>query len=370
MLTTAYGLGFNVYAMTDHNVVNTRWDRTDTDHAKADPKYYLTSDEVKAMADGQGRKGGAGMIGIPYSDEQSQSDHLNTFWANWNNAAGDTLETKVAHVDAMTGNPDPIQHINHPGRYYGGSNTKLGPNGEDLGAQAANDPKNVGRYVSLFKTYPNSLVGMEIVNKVSDGDSYSDRILWDNVLARTLPERNVWGFANDDAHSTDALGYAYNQMLMPDLSEGSVYKAMKSGTFYTTALVAKRELGKDFKGDRSKPGPVIDRIAIDQEGDSMTITSHHSSVVEWISNGKVIATGDTLSLDAHSADLGTYVRAQIKGPNGISFTQPFALSAKPDVAEPGKDKPGRPDKPGKDKPAKPGQDTGRPAPVALPKTGE
>ncbi len=35
MLEQAYALGFNVYAMTDHNVTNTTWDRTDTAKAKA-----------------------------------------------------------------------------------------------------------------------------------------------------------------------------------------------------------------------------------------------------------------------------------------------------------------------------------------------
>lgn len=328
MLETAYSLGFNVYAMTDHNFTNTTWDRTDTENAQADPNYYLTTERKIELNTGVGRNGGAGMIGTGYSNEQSRSDHLNTFWTNWNNPEGSTLESKIDYVDSLTAAPgelEPVQHINHPGRYYGGSNTKPGPDGEDLGALAATDPEKVGRYVGLFRAYPDSLVGMEIVNKVSDKDSYSDRILWDSVLQETLPELNVWGYANDDAHSVGALGYDYNRLLLPSLSEAEVHAAVKSGAFYSTALVAKRELGSDFKGDRTKPAPTITNIAVDQNDDAITIEGNNYNRVEWIADGKVIATGETLDLDTVSADVDNYVRAQLIGDNGISFTNAFGL---------------------------------------------
>lgn len=322
MLETAYSLGFNVYAMTDHNVVNTTWDRTDTAKAQADPDYYLTTERMTEMNTGVGRNGGAGMIGIPYSDEQSQADHLNTFWTDWNNSAGTTLEDKIAHVDEMnktsTAKLKPLMHINHPGRYYGGSNTSTGE-------AAATDPAKVARYVGLFNKYPDSLVGMEIVNKVSDGDSYSDRILWDSVLQQTMPSQNVSGFANDDAHSTDALGYAYNRLLMPSLSEKSVHDTLQSGAFYSTALVAKRELGSTFKGDRTKPAPTITRISVNEAKDTITIQGTNYNTIEWIADGKVVATGNTVDLDKVAIGVDNYIRAQLKGDNGISFTNPFGV---------------------------------------------
>lgn len=322
MLEAAYSLGFNVYAMTDHSVVNTTWDRTDTAHAQADPNYYLTTQRMNEMNTGAGRNGGAGMIGIPYSDEQSTADHLNTFWTDWNNSSGATLESKTAHVDEMnkasTAKLKPLMHINHPGRYYGGSNTTTGE-------AAATDPAKVARYVGLFEKYPDSLVGMEIVNKVSDGDSYSDRILWDSVLQQTMPEQNVSGFANDDAHSTGALGYAYNRLLMPTLTEAAVHDTLMSGAFYSTALVAKRELGSDFKGDRTKPAPTITRISVNEAKDTISIQATNYNTIEWIADGKVVATGNTVDLDKVAAGVDNYIRAQIKGDNGISFTNAFGV---------------------------------------------
>lgn len=319
MLEQAYALGFNVYAMTDHNFTNTTWDRTDTAKAQSNPDYYLTTERMTQMNTGADRNGAPGMIGTGDSNEQSVKDHLNTFWTpGYLNPSNATLESKIATVDAMTGTPDPIMHINHPGRYYGGSN-------QTTGEAAANDPAKVARYVNLFEQYPDSLVGMEIVNKVSDGDSYSDRILWDNVLAETLPERNVWGFSNDDAHSTEALGYDYNMLLMPGLSEQEVYDTMKSGAFYSTALVAKRELGSNFKGDRTQPAPSISNVTVDQSDDSITIEGANYNTIEWIADGKVIATGNTLDLDDVSAEVDNYVRAQLIGDNGISFTNAFGV---------------------------------------------
>ena len=322
MLEQAYALGFNVYSMTDHNVVNTTWDRTDTAKAIANPEYYLTTERMVEMNTGADRGGFPGMIGTGASDEQSRADHLNTFWAPWNNAPGATLESTVDFVDAMTPATDadlePIMHINHPGRYYGGRDTATG-------GDAATDPVKVARYVGLFQAYPDTLVGMEIVNKVSDGDSYSDRILWDSVLQETMPELNVPGFANDDAHSTGALGYDYNRLLMPALTEADVHATMRSGAFYSTALVAKRELGSTFKGDRTLPAPTITNIAVDEVDDTITIEGTHYNSIEWIADGQVVATGNTVDLDDIAAGADNYIRAQLKGDNGISFTNAFGL---------------------------------------------
>lgn len=327
MVTQAYELGFNVYAATDHNFVMKDWvgtyKRGPLDNGEApDPKYYFSQAEVDALLAGEGRDGQPGLLGVPAGNEQSVKDHFNTFWADWNNTDGATLESKIEYNSNLTnpaGELQPIGHINHPGRYYGGSNTQTG-------TEAANDPAKVQRYVDIFNSYGlDDLPGMEIVNKVSDKDSYSDRILWDNVLAQTMPARNVFGFANDDAHSVGALGYQYNQLLMPNLSEEAVHNAMSTGAWYSTALVAKRELGADFKGDRTLPGPKITNIAVDERRDTITIKAANYTTIEWIADGKVIATGNTLSLRDHASSIDNYVRAQIKGDNGISFTNAFGI---------------------------------------------
>lgn len=315
MIEEHYAQGFDILAMTDHNFLNTTWDRTDRPATNSSGKSleYLTSERLAEINSGVGRDG-RGMIGVPNSDEQSRSDHLNTFWTDFNNASGATLESNISAAESLDG----ISHLNHPGRYTGGDTTAN--NGED-GAFISNDPFVAKKYVDLFTKY-NSLVGMEIINKL-DGDSYSDRILWDSILKKTMPEQPVWGFSNDDSHSVSAVGFSYNIMLMPENTLENVRSSMENGTFYAVAKVAKRELGINFVA--AGPTPVISDIVVDQEEDSIAISGENFEKIQWIADGEVIAEGASIDLDDYEDKVQGYVRAQLIGNGGISFTQPFGV---------------------------------------------
>lgn len=126
-----YRKGYDILALTDHNVTNTTWNRKDDPTGKG--RVYLTDERYNEIKNGTDRDG-RGMVAIQNSDEQSQSDHLNTFFAPFNNTSGATLESNIAKCEEVGG----ISHINHPGRYTGGKNTS-GTAGED----ASNDPKNI-----------------------------------------------------------------------------------------------------------------------------------------------------------------------------------------------------------------------------------
>jgi hypothetical protein len=309
MFEDHYAKDFDIMALTDHNFTNTTWDRTD----RPTNIIYLTSARMAEINAGTDR-GGRGMIGIPFTNEQSVSDHLNTFWADFNNVSGDTLERKIAKAETLGG----ISHINHPGRYTGGSNTANdGADGELASSLSA----TIAKYTYLFGTY-GTCVGMEIINK-KDGDSYSDRILWDNILKQTMPDRPVWGFSNDDSHSTGATGFSYNILLLPENTTENVRYGMENGTFYAVAKVSKRELGSGFVANG--PTPVITNVAVDETADSITIAGDYYDTIEWIANGRIIATGSTIYLASYSDQISSYVRAQLKGAGGISFTQPFGV---------------------------------------------
>jgi len=177
-----------------------------------------------------------------------------------------------------------------------------------------------------------SLVGMEIINK-SDIDSASDRILWDNILMKTMPQnRSVWGFSNDDFHATSGsqvLGRSYNVFLMQSNTVDNFLSAMTNGNFYAVARVARRELGNSFIG--TGPVPHISSIAVNENEASITITAQNITRIEWIANGAVIqsnstTTNSTLNLQNFTpAEIGSYVRVNIRGPGGIIFTQPFMI---------------------------------------------
>lgn len=310
-----YKKGYDILALTDHNVCNTTWNRKDDPTGK--DREYLTDKRLSEITYGTDRDN-RGMVAIMNSDEQSVSDHLNTFFTPFNNEQGATLESNIAKTQELGG----ICHINHPGRYTGGKKTS-----GTAGEEASNNPETIKKYTDLFMKY-DAVVGMEIINKL-DGDSYSDRILWDNILKETMPEgRFVWGFSNDDTHSTAATGHSYNMMLLPSNNPQNVRKSMENGTFYASAKVAKREgyTITDLSVINDYQPPIITNIQVDNDEDTITINGEYYNQVEWIADGKVIATGNTIDLNDHEGEINSYVRAQLKGNEGISFTQPFGVT--------------------------------------------
>ena len=300
-----YAKGYNVMALTDHDFVNTTLDRTDRP-----ARTYLTTARLNEIKAGLGRAN-IGLEPIPFAIEQTVTENINTYFVDFRNEYGSTIEENIAAAEKGGG----ISQINHPGRYTGGAN------GGTYGAQRSSEPFFVSKYASLYLKYP-SCFAMEIINK-KDGDSASDRILWDNVLQRTLPTRNVWATSNDDTHEAVGTGFSFDMLLMPSNNLTNIRAALTDGTFYAVAKVAKRELGAVFEaiGDT----PELTGVSVDQTAHAITIAADHYNKIEWVADGKVIATGNTIDLNYYETKVNKYVRAQIKGAGGIAFVQPFAV---------------------------------------------
>lgn len=320
MIEDHYAKGFDILAMTDHNYTTLSWDAVD--------KGAMTTERIAEIEAGVGRDG-RGMIGLPNTNEQSRTDHINSFFVNFNNASGATMDSTIRTVEEMGG----ITHINHPGRATGGRA------GGEAGAAASSTPETINKYQTLFNAY-NSCVGTEIVNKL-DNESRSDRILWDNLLQEMMPEgRFIWGFSNDDTHSVNATGYAWNVMLLPELNVAETRKAMENGVFYSVSRIDRREgINATLPNGSAVPGsgnastlymldqstPSISNIEIDQKNDAITITGENYDSIEWIADGVKIASGPTIDLNDYEDQINSYIRAQVKSDTGIAFTQPFGV---------------------------------------------
>jgi len=276
------------------------------------------------------------MIGISYANEQSMANHVNTFWTDFRGEKGPTADV-LAGVERTGG----ISFLAHPGQYTE-SYKRISHNSrgtEDAaGIKASRNHRYIPKYINHFKTNL-SCVGMEIINSL-DWVSAADRVLWDALLSRTMPERPIWGFACDDSHWLDAIGYAWNVMLMPELTQKATRISMEAGAFYAVSRVSRLdfinrtmdnnekqtyvpEMGTSstlFLLEQATPG--ISHIEV---GDaSITITGHDYTTIEWIANGELIAFGETFVLGDHEGEI-TYVRAQLKSDTGIAFTQPFGI---------------------------------------------
>jgi hypothetical protein len=390
-----YELGFHILAITDHDRLNpaNAWQNTNTGGNPMNrTNVPPTQAQVEAMADGlavvvdtgqpaDGRmgavpsRGGApnsGMIFIPYTNEHSGlrfeamrhfttgGHHVNSYWANVDPGDGafsssgttnpDGIKNALERVNNIAG---AVSRINHPGRYTGSQY----PTAWADAARIANDPAIFTPYAELFLNNPGT-VGMEIINKF-DTESQAERILWDNILSLTMSDtaksRPVWGFSDDDSHSTNAVGFSYNLMLMPELTQGAVRTSMINGSFLAFSRTD-RQYGIrpggievwDWDGGRgnrenvlSLPVPVVRDITVSgnsidihatMSNSNTAISTGSSSRIHWYADGVMIHTGRTLNLRTHQLSIYSYVRAAVITQNGVIYTQPFGVSSALDCA--------------------------------------
>ena len=293
MIEQHYSIGYDILAITEHSVLTKDW---------VSAENGLSGSRFAEIATGAGRDG-RGMLQIPYTNEQNKdTEHINTFFTNYNGPDDGSLKDVLKKVQELGG----LSHINHPGKEYRGD--------------AVNDPAVIQKYVDLLIKY-STCMGIEMV---SGPDHFLDqRILWDNMLTQTIPQnRYVWGFANDDSHAPDGIGNSFEIFLMERNTQEHFKRAMYSGGFYAVSKYSKNELGSSFNA--SGPTPAIKNIVVDQEA-VITVTAENATKIEWISEGKVVAAGASIDIKNLGAAIGCYVRANISGPGGIAYTQPFGI---------------------------------------------
>ena len=82
--------------------------------------------------------------------------------------------------------------------------------------------------------------GVEIFNGGTHWDTGNGMALgkWDMLLSSGQPFfRNLWGFANDDAHALDGIGLGWNVVFAADRSQRAIVDALRRGAFYASTGV-------------------------------------------------------------------------------------------------------------------------------------
>lgn len=287
-------LGYSILAITDHNEVTFPW----TSFAELSPSERanerLQAGEIGAAAlEYENRSPeNLGMFAIQ-GNEVSSPHHVGSYFSDYQSQPGDERVTLTE-----LGEKGGLLLLNHPGRY------------------TARDPEkyNVDWYVDIFNDY-DYLTGMEVYNQ---GDRYpNDRKHWDSVLTKIMPERNVWGYSNDDFHAgIERLGRNWNVFILPDLNEESIRQGMLEGNFlYVYAI----------NGHNGPAVPKIESINVSKKNTAIEIVASGEDSIRWISGGNVVARGNTIRLP-ETENLSGYVRAEIYGPESVTGTQPFGVT--------------------------------------------
>ncbi len=311
--------GYTILAITDHNLCTWPWTEFGSMERKGRalmgdnaaerepdvPSEERRNPEVPAYEDRDPEA--LGMVAIA-GNEPSIHHHCNSFFVEYETRSRE-LDQTIEEVAELGG----LVMINHPGRYW---------DPEEDGT-IANEV--VGRYTTLFRNYDN-VVGVEVINQ---GMRYKHDIqLWDRILADLMPDRPAWGFSNDDMHRLDRLGRDWNVFLLETLDEASVRAAMESGQFYFSSVGTHPEERRSVEHT-----PVITAIVHDEDAGTLTVEAVSGGAplpeeqYRWITdNGAVVGAGSSLNY-RDTDGVGVYVRAEMIGAGGTTYTNPFGISA-------------------------------------------
>jgi hypothetical protein len=221
--------------------------------------------------------------------EISKTHHHGSYHTHYADGP-ETEEQSFQEIEELGG----IAMFFHPGRY----------------------DREIDWYVDHYLTYDH-LVGTEVYNQV---DRYPfDREKWDRVLHRLMPDRPVWGFANDDTHGNDHLGRNRNTFLLEDLSLEAFTNAIRKGHLYLF-VPEERGVASDIRIHNIEASDNRIRLEIDGEPETFEWITHDPQTDE----SRIIHDRPEITLADVPGD-AKFVRAVIISEAGRTYTQPFGI---------------------------------------------
>ena len=331
-----YAADYDILALTDHMTLGVQWDqKPEVVSLMRLVKYNrtgfselvpLTSERRQEILNGVGRNGRPMLevtTGVELNGAVPQNSHINGYFSDYGQGLigidGD-YETPAAEVGKRGG----VTFLDHLGDYTHA--------GDENDPEISKDDLYVRKFSRIFLDNP-SCLGTGI-NSAQDIQTKWDRVLYDEILQKTIPYGVVpWSFSFSDSHSdtVDQVDRAFTVHMMKELTVPELRRSMEDGTFFCICRSARAEMGDDWLGKGAYPE--VSRITVDQDEDKITVSATNYDKIVWVSNGVVIAQGASIDLDDYSDSVGCYVRAYIQGPGAVCYVQPFALSVEGETLE-------------------------------------
>ena len=301
-------------------------------------------------------------FGIEHNPTSLNNAHVNSWFADYGHGKlGGTSDyiTPIMSIDSLGG----LSIINHPGEYTSARDEVYKEDAYDVDDIIYN--YKINKFANILNTY-DSCLGIDI-NSKGDGRTRFDRKLWDILLGYLVPNgKNVFAIATSDAHGRSIVDSGYTLMLMEENTSESLFNCMKNGEFFSAsqyvgnyeelvgysatmktssnpeAIAFSSEIDDIIKriensiAERGEQGGInyyagensptrITKVTVDDEEDTISLEDENALAIHWISDGKVIATGNSIDLDDYSSEIGSYVRAEAFGRGGVVYTQAFTL---------------------------------------------
>ncbi len=295
--------GYGALAITDHDLVTYPWTFSDLsdDYEDRDPEALDMLDIVGNEFTVTSGDGYHDIVGL-FTDYIP--DHEETEQETFENVTADEEDALMIFV--------------HPGRYW-----------EIWEDYEPGDRFSVEWYMDFYETYDvDVLPGIEVFNR--NNQYQYDVDLWDQLLTESMPERPIWGFANDDFHgeSDDRMHRSYIHVMMEDPSSKEEFRErLIEGTFYAS------------NSNPDDTSPLLAGVEVDETERTITLSvDGEYTGIEWYSgydeetgSGQQVGEGETFEYAAFEGD---YVRARIYreafGRHAETLTQPFGFIEDPD----------------------------------------
>ncbi len=365
-----YALDYDIVAVTDHGTINQGWNvapetvplmrfikKERTNMAEIIP---LTEEVYQAYQNGTyenrtyttkdgdvlTRTKTNGMLDVPKGIELNMATpvsdcHLTGYFCDYGQGLAGVYgdyETPSAGVKEEGG----ISFLSHVGEFVYPEKDTINHTGKLV------DDYYATKFARLFIDNAGSSLGMGI-NSATDCHTRCDRILYDQILQKTIPNGVVpWGNSFADSHNETSVNDAYVMSWMPNLTMEDFRTCMEKGQFFS---VSHYSSGYELNGMPEMPGfveqdvydtkaywrddtPQVTRIDVDQENDTITVEGVNANIITWVSNGNVIKREElvngkaTIDLDD---DFGEnepylYLRFYLSGDNGICYSNPMVLN--------------------------------------------
>lgn len=364
-----YAANFDIVALTDHGTINQGWNVVPEtvplmrlikkERTKMADIIPIPQEEYEAYLDGTNenrtyvtkdgytltRTKENGMLDVPKGIELNMATpvadcHLTGYFSDYGQGLAGVFgdyETPSAGVMKAGG----FSYLSHVGEYV-----YTDKDSENYVGQPVDD-YYATKFARLFLDYAGSSLGMGI-NSATDAHTRCDRILYDQILQKTIPNGVVpWGNTFADSHNENAVNDAYTMCWMPELTLDAFRECQEKGQYFSISHYSN---GVELNGMEEMPGfveqdvydtksywldntPAVNRITVDQNRDTITVEAENANIITWVSNGNVIKResieNGVATLDLHNDELldeaYLYVRFYISGDNGINYAQPMVL---------------------------------------------
>ena len=364
-----YALDYDIVALTDHGTINKGWNVAPEtvplmrlikyERSQMAPIEPLTEEEYQAYQDGTNEnrsyvtEGGIeltrtktnGMLDVPKGIELNMATpiadcHLTGYFSDYGQGLAGVFgdyETPSEKVREAGG----ISFLSHVGEYVYTDKDSENYVGQPVDEYYAN------KFARLFIDNQGSSLGMGI-NSASDAHTRCDRILYDQILQKTIPNGVVpWANTFADSHDELSVNDAYTMSWMPELTMEAFRTCLVKGQFFSVSHFSN---GVELNGMEEIPGfdesevlesmsylrddtPQIKRITVNEEADTITVEAVNATQITWISNGNVLKREEltdgraTIDLDDDFGEneVYLYLRFYITGDNGICYANPMVI---------------------------------------------